>query len=185
MEEKLIDHLTAMEAAHKVLGVINPFCSKAYLAGSLRRGKEKVHDVDIVVNVTDYIGFKSAFKDLTLEKELWFDKNDLKRAKIIRFLYKAVPMDIYIAEPDGSNFEALFQMRTGSEKFNISLAVRAKKLKLKYQGGHGIYDGEKRIDDGTEAGIFVALQLPNIPPADREGGYQDFMFKKGRDPLVA
>jgi len=76
-------------------------------------------------------------------------------------------VELYICEQDGSNFEALWQLRTGSAEFNKNLVIRAMRLGLQYRAGYGIFRGEERIDDGTEAGIFTALGLKLVSPAER------------------
>lgn len=147
------------------------------IAGSARRERALVHDLDVVI-VASYkrIGPVGLF-DLE-NKPVSYEPSDLQLAlkglaevkpnsKVARFLFQEMPVELYLAERDGSNFEALLQMRTGSAAFNITLATRAKQLGAEYRAGYGIYQAGRRLDDGTERGIFDALRLPYLRPERR------------------
>ena len=170
----------AQYQANDIIKAISPACLRVELAGSLRRKCEMVHDVDIVawpiyavVEQTDIFGnllathisfplLEAALRTLTLDLHL--------AEKIVRGSRQGIPFEIYLAEPDGSNFEALWQMRTGSAQFNITLAQRAQRLGLYYRAGYGIYNWQQnvRADDGTEEGIFKALLMERYPkPEER------------------
>ena len=164
---------TGMEVAEKVIKLISPTCQRVELAGSLRRKCATVHDVDIVINLifTQSNVFDLCYnlrQTIITSSILWSAFNNFPdMAKIIRFEMQNVPVKIYICEPDGNNFEALWQMRTGSAEHNRNLAVCARNQNLLYQAGHGIFRGDERVDDGTEAGIYKAIGLDYPKPESR------------------
>jgi DNA polymerase/3'-5' exonuclease PolX len=168
----------ARNRAEEILHAIQPACHQAEIAGSIRRQRPQVHDIDIVawpitqpINKVDLFG-NIIEQGLTMEDLLealyGAGVDDLQvGSKTVKGVYRGIRVELYLTEPDGSNWGALLQMRTGSEEFNISLCERAIKLGLKYKAGYGVYRGEERIDVGTEAGIFEALMIDNIDPEYR------------------
>ncbi len=159
--------------------MILPACHEVTIAGSVRRGCPQVHDVDLVV-WPKYTNAAPAglFDDQVdadlqpvelLERLEALGVKASPEARIIRFIWAEIPVELYLCEPDGSNYGALLQMRTGSRQFNVFLAQRAQMLHLRYKAGYGLFDDEgKRVDDGSERGIFDALKLKFVLPQDRK-----------------
>jgi DNA polymerase/3'-5' exonuclease PolX len=168
----------AQGAAQNLVNLLQPACRQIEIAGSIRRRKAEVHDIDLVVwPILQRFAVKDLFGN---EVSSWMEPMRLMdllvaqgldetepEAKIVRFTWGGIPAELYICQPDGSNFSALLQMRTGSAEFNKHLAARAKKLNLRYVAGYGIYRETERVDDGTEGGIFTALGLPYLDPPVR------------------
>jgi DNA polymerase/3'-5' exonuclease PolX len=181
----------AREQADAGVHELAPACERIQIAGSIRRKSPQVHDIDLVIwpktqeVETGQPGlFEEASKILLpvqliallshldwqhdAQEGVYPRKITLPPPEIIYEEGEIIPVELYICEPDGGNFEALLQMRTGCEQFNISLATRAKdRLGLKYSAGYGIFKGNQRMDDGTEDGIFRALGIEPIPPERR------------------
>jgi DNA polymerase/3'-5' exonuclease PolX len=177
----------ARTAATELALLLAPGCQRIEVAGSIRRGVASVHDIDLVA--WPHYQFQVSTNLFGEEQRiaggpLWlvqairrlvpFDDPPTD-AKILKFFWNGYPVEIYLAEPDGANFAALWQMRTGSAEFNAWLAGRAKRMGLSYHAGYGIFKLGKdmrfseRVDDGTERGIFRALDLPDYSPAQRSG----------------
>lgn len=168
------------QLAQELLDYLRPAIYWGAIAGSVRRRRPWVHDLDIVV-LPIYESFEQPSL-LSAERQVTFWSSRLAKtlrpwvevkpeARAIRFEHQGVGVDLYLVEPDGSNKQALLQLRTGSAVFNQFLAMRALQLGLKYQAGYGIFRNGERIDDGTENGIFLALDLPNLGPTEREQAY--------------
>lgn len=168
--------------AEEIVRELSPACDRILVVGSIRRQVPQVHDIDIVLapvvefkytgqlSLFDAAPVPTAYPRLLfsiLAMYNWGAYSFGEYPRIIRFVYQKIPIELWVAEPDGCNFGALLQMRTGSERFNIGLGQRAHRLGLRYQAGHGVYDGQQRIDDDTEAGIFQALQMDWIEPDKR------------------
>jgi DNA polymerase/3'-5' exonuclease PolX len=179
MNKSVFSLRRAQGAAQNLVNLLQPACRQIEIAGSIRRRKAEVHDIDLVVwpyvdryPETDLFGNEVK---VTIEPRRLMDLLEKKglgemkpAAKIVKFQWGGIPAELYICEPDGSNFQALLQMRTGSAEFNANLASRAKRMNLKYVAGYGIFRETERVDDGTEAGIFVALGLPWTDPPARD-----------------
>lgn len=175
----------AREAAAALVKLLQPACHQIAVAGSVRRGKAQVHDIDLVawpiyeaMQSIDIFGVVLGTTHRTSELYRVLKASPAKHLAIgsrkIFFTWPhqflEIPVDVWLAEPDGENLGALLQMRTGPLELNRTLANRAADRRLHYKAGHGIYrldaDGHcgERVDDGTEAGIFAALGLPCREP---------------------
>jgi DNA polymerase/3'-5' exonuclease PolX len=173
-----IDYETGLAAAKNVITLISSACERIEIAGSLRRECEIVHDVDLVIwpksnpicTTTSLFEFEQQliFVPSILRSALIGYANFPDEAKIIRFEMQGVPVELYLCEPDGNNFEALWQMRTGSAVHNRNLASMARRKYLNYRAGYGIYRGNYRMDDGSEQGIYKALGMAYPKPESRD-----------------
>ena len=182
MDQKLYPINEALLVACNIIEAIKSTCHRIEIAGSIRRKKPMVHDIDLVAwpiyeneTVKDLFGFQLEGSQPTPYK--LFDalqvisRNPKARIITIQRNQDDIPLEIYLAEPDGSNYGALLQMRTGSAEFNIKLASRAKRMGIHYKAGYGLFDKDgRRSDDGdylSELGIFKRLGLEFIPPEER------------------
>jgi DNA polymerase/3'-5' exonuclease PolX len=173
----------AQKVAYEIADILKPVCHRVEIAGSIRRQCRIVHDIDIVIwpiietlriEQIGLFGQSGRIVNIYPRRLLqlfntngWGTFNPKEYPRQLKFQYGNIPVELYICEQDGSNFEALWQMRTGSAEFNKNLAIRARQLGFQYRAGYGIYRGDERVDDGTEAGIFKALCLNIVRPAER------------------
>jgi DNA polymerase/3'-5' exonuclease PolX len=186
IKPKLFTFQEAQAAAQGFVSMIAPYCNLVTVAGSVRRECPLVHDVDLVCfpkfdlldgNQPDLFSpappefYPTALVEFAGAKK-WKFKECLAPSYplVIKALYNGVPVELYLTEPDGKNFGALLQMRTGSAEFNRSLAVRAKRLHLEYRAGFGVFNhkGERLDNLYTEEMVFIALGLDYIPPLHRD-----------------
>jgi DNA polymerase (family 10) len=130
-------------------------------AGSLRRRRETVGDIDILVASTQGKAVVDAFVALPLVKEV-LAAGDTKGSVRVE---GGLQVDVRVVPPE--SFGAAAQYFTGSKAHNIRLRDLAigKKLKL---NEYGVFRGEKRIAGKDEAEVYAALGLPWIPPELRE-----------------
>lgn len=179
--KRLFDLDMAEACANQIVEILAPACALIMVAGSIRRRARQVHDIDIVLYpIVEHVGQLNLFDPAalmvsyprvlfeTLRLHDWAGYSFGNYPRVIRFdEYHGIPVELYLAEPDGQNFYALLQARTGSTSYNMSLVQRAGRMGLNYRVGHGIYNGQTRVDDGTEAGIWRALGLDYIDPEQR------------------
>ena len=169
--------------AEDLAQLLAPAYQRIHIAGSIRRQSSQVHDIDLVVwacyrQVTAPTLFGDA-EPLPVGPDALVNAIralmvDLKPppvdVRILRFQWRDIPVEVYLTEPDGSNWGALLQMRTGSRNFNRWIVRRCQDRQYHYKAGHGIYRDEActdRIDDDTEPGIFRCLGLSDVPPIRR------------------
>jgi len=81
----------AERLAQSFIEEIRPFCERIQVAGSVRRKKPEVKDVDLVMIVRDWFGLNA-----TLQK---LGKLVLDGPKLKRVLYKGAQIDMYVATP--------------------------------------------------------------------------------------
>ena len=132
------------------------------VAGSFRRRKETIGDLDIVVsgaNAPDLISRFGKFGEVTHVASQGDTRSTVR-------LSSGLQVDLRVIEP--ACFGAALQYFTGSQAHNIELRkiAQAKKLKL---NEYGLYRGSKCIGGRTEQEVYAALGLDWIPPELREG----------------
>jgi DNA polymerase (family 10) len=133
-------------------------------AGSLRRFKETVGDIDIMGTADDPEPILQAFTELPLVEEVLLQ--GATKSSII--VGDGLQVDLRIVEHDA--FGSLLQYFTGSKDHNIALRERAVRngLKLSEYGITTLKTGVLEKFD-TEEGYYHRLGLELIPPELREG----------------
>ena len=136
-----------------------PYCKKVEVAGSIRRRRPRVHDIDIIL----------------IPNDLWSLHGEILRigrvcmsgVKTCQVMIGEVQVDIYFATEE--TWATLLLIRTGSAENNIRLCSTAKK-----KGWHLAADGTglfneagARIAGDTELSIYQALGLPYQEPEER------------------
>lgn len=150
-------------AANAVIAYMEdcPAATHVEVAGSIRRGKSTVKDVDIVATGTDTAEIMQHFVDCP-------DFDCIKMAGPTRasaVLISGVQVDIRVVTPDQYPFTLLHF--TGSAENNIALRIAAKRRGLKLNE-YGLFDADGNSTQcATEAEIFAALGLPYVAPAGR------------------
>jgi DNA polymerase (family 10) len=132
------------------------------VAGSFRRRKETIGDLDIVVsckNPAAVIARFGKFGEVTLVASQGDTRSTVR-------LSSGLQVDLRVVEP--AAFGAAMQYFTGSQAHNIELrkVAQAKQLKL---NEYGVYRGSKSIAGRTETEVYGVLGLDWIPPELREG----------------
>lgn len=157
--------------AFKILTEIEPFCEKVQIAGSIRRRKPTINDIDIVVQPNSDSWLK-IIKTIRYDYDAITEKQGDKLATFyVPFASKQglghIQVDLYRATR--STWGILLLVRTGSAEHNVHLCNLAltKGLRLKYS--QGLVDSKGNVIAGkTEEEIFAALGLGYVEPKDRE-----------------
>ena len=150
----------AEELAREIVEHIRPHCERVEVAGSIRRKKSEVRDTDLVLIPKPLLWHRII---ATLQRTM--DAEVLKRGDMIAQLtIKGVNVDLYSATPE--TWGALLLIRTGSAEHNIKLSQIAlrKGMKLSHKG----LTKDGKVIASTEKEIFEALDLPYVPPEERE-----------------
>ncbi len=156
--EKLIEYLEKYPGIDK----ITP-------AGSLRRGRETVGDLDILVTgkaCTTEEGRQKAIAYVAQYPPL-MDVIASGDNKISFHVRSGMQVDVRLLPPE--SFGAAMQYFTGSKAHNVALRQRA--LKMGYtlnEYSLATLEGEKPVAGKTEEEIYAKLKLDYIPPEMRE-----------------
>lgn len=157
----------ALEIAQKVKAQLQPHCDRIEIAGSIRRKRAQVKDIEIVAIPKPYDTglFESGIA--TVINQWPAVKGTLPCKYTQRMLPEGIAVDIFFAEPD--NWGYILAIRTGSADYSHMLATRWSKMG--YQGKNGyLYkiDSNKRIKLPEEQDLFNLIDLPSAPPQKRE-----------------
>lgn len=151
-------------------------------AGSLRRGKETIGDVDLLIVADDADAARDAFTTMP-EVEKVLAKGESKCSVRLTLRGRHLQADLRLV-PKASWGAALMYF-TGSKEFNVRTRELALKKKMTLNE-YGLYPeddektppqhrGVKALAGVSELEIFAALGLPEIPPELREerAGWSD------------
>ena len=169
--------------AEKVCAVLRPFCERVVVAGSVRRGRAEVNDVDIVampkpvdlpgaLGGTAHFGESQVWKDLVPKALVkWGLKLEASGQELLRlsFPLTGFQVDVYRARPE--TWGVILLVRTGSKEHNVKLCTLARSKGLKLSACEGVVSQDgfgQIIASKTEEEIFAALGLAFVEPKDRE-----------------
>jgi DNA polymerase (family 10) len=130
-------------------------------AGSYRRGKDTVGDLDLLAVAKDVDQAMDALSHYEGVSQV-IARGDTKMS--IRLLH-GLQVDLRIVPEE--SFGAALQYFTGSKEHSVVLRGRAKQRGLKINE-YGVFRGEKSIAGRTEEEVYATLDLPWIPPELRE-----------------
>jgi DNA polymerase (family 10) len=130
-------------------------------AGSLRRGRETVGDLDLLVTGRDHAGIAEHFVRFPGIAAILAKGEDKVSVK----LYNDLQVDVRLLESVA--YGAALQYFTGSKEHNVALRDRAKRRGWKLNE-YGLFQGDQVLAQRTEEEIYAKLGLPWIPPELRE-----------------
>jgi len=152
--EALKDHLASC-----------PSIEKLELAGSFRRGKETVGDLDFLAVSTDADEVMDRFAEYPEVKQV-IGRGSTKMS--VR-LEQGLQVDLRIVPAE--SFGAALQYFTGSKEHNVVLRGLARRRGMKINE-YGVYrvdgDEETYLAGRSEAEVYAAVDLPVFPPELRE-----------------
>ena len=158
----LLDEATAL--AEHLLGFLrsHPACEEARVAGSLRRRKETIGDLDLVAASNDQKALADAFAEAPFVDEV------LAHGPTKVFIEcGGVEVDLRIVAPEA--FGSLLHHFTGGQAHNIVLRERAVKMGLNISEYGLAKAGTHQYEPiATEEEIYSRLGLSYIPPELRE-----------------
>ena len=139
----------------------HPAVKQAIIAGSYRRGRETVGDLDILVT--------SGHAESVVEQFTGYDEvvqvisSGPTRSTVI--LRSGLQVDLRVVAQ--KSFGAALHYFTGSKAHNIKIRRMAQQRGLKINE-YGVFRGDRKIAGVTEQSVFDAVGLPYIPPELRE-----------------
>ncbi|VWB09369.1 DNA polymerase/3'-5' exonuclease PolX [Burkholderia lata] len=154
------------DAAHSLLPLLEKLraiagVGKAVPAGSFRRRRETVGDLDILVTARDPVAVAEAFVGYgEVARVLAHGKT---KSSVV--LASGLQVDLRVVDADA--FGAALVYFTGSKAHNIALRRIAQAGGLKINE-YGVFRGDERIAGATEASVYAAIGLHDVPPELRE-----------------
>ena len=133
------------------------------IAGSIRRRRDTIKDIDIVATSPDPAGVMEAFVNLPQVHDIIM-RGPTRASVTIR---EGVGVDLRVVEPE--SFGAALAYLTGSKEHNVRLREMAQKRGLKINE-YGVFREEdnQRIGGADEEDIYRLLDLAFVPPVLRE-----------------
>lgn len=148
-------------------------------AGSLRRWKDTIGDVDILVTCKKGAPVMDRFVKYPEVKDV-LSKGETKSTVILKC---NLQVDVRVLE--GKSFGAALQYFTGSKAHNIAIRDRAKRMGLKVSE-YGVFEEKtnKWLAGRTEEDVYKVVGLPFIPPEIRENLGEIEAAEKGKLPRL-
>jgi DNA polymerase/3'-5' exonuclease PolX len=168
-ETAVIPELDLKEAerlAQQIKTAVEAHCERIEVAGSIRRQKPKVHDIDFVVVAKSDAEWQKISEKL---KQLKAKPNCAGNSLIKAYLpcqNGLFQVDFYRAKP--STFGIHLLIRTGSADHNMWLAGYAISKGMRIRYSEGLIKEGTAIAGENERGVFEALGLPCPLPSERE-----------------
>ncbi len=153
----------AMPVARRLLEHLksSKHVQRSSLAGSIRRWKEVVRDVDLLVSSKNAVFVMDHFLQAEGIAEV-LAKGETKTSVRLR---DGMQVDLRVVSDE--QFPYALNYFTGSKEHNVALRQVAQKKGLKLSE-YGIFKGSKLIECKDEEAIYKKLGLPYFPPEMRE-----------------
>lgn len=165
----------ALQVAEALLWLLTPTCERIEIAGSLRRQRPEVSDIELLVIPRWWAGLDlldTAAKRMIANGVLDYRRN--KRGspmyglqnKYLLHVASGIPIDIF--STDAECWPMALVIRTGPKESNITIATAAQRKgwRLKaYGGGFDTPNGPIRCQSERE--VFELVGLPYLEPQDR------------------
>ena len=162
-KEKRFKRVTVKPTVDSVIDYLKkvPGVNTVAVAGSYRRSRETVGDLDILVTARK--------NSPVMRRFLEYDAIDSVLAsgttKTSVILRSGLQVDVRLVKP--VSLGAALQYFTGSKDHNIAIRRMGQQRGLKINE-YGVFRFEKQVAGRTEASVYQALDLPLIPPELRE-----------------
>jgi DNA polymerase (family 10) len=138
-----------------------PGVGQVVIAGSFRRMRETVGDLDILVTARSSGKVMERFVQYDEVREV-LSQGDTRGSVVLK---SGLQVDIRVVAPD--SFGAALHYFTGSKAHNIAVRRLAQTKGLKVNE-YGVYRGAQRIAGETEQSVYACVGLPYIEPELRE-----------------
>jgi DNA polymerase (family 10) len=154
-----------------------PAVRRADIAGSFRRCRETVGDLDILVAAEDGDAVTRAFAAYGEVEEV-LARGPTKASVRLR---SGLQVDLRVLAPE--SYGAGLHYFTGSKAHNIAIRRLGQQHGLRISE-YGIFKGKRQVGGRTEEEVFAAVGLPWIPPELREDRGEIDAAREGRLPAL-
>lgn len=162
-EEKRFKLAIATQYAEALIAYLkeSPGVKQVVAAGSYRRAKETIGDLDILVTAAPGSSVMDRFVSYPEVEEV------LARGATKASLRLACKLQVDVRVVPGESYGAALQYFTGSKAHNVVLRQMAQQQGLKINE-YGVFKGEQSVAGATEESVYASVGLPWIPPELRE-----------------
>jgi len=154
----------AIPIANKLKSLLEPYCERIEIAGSIRREKEIVKDVELVLipkNANKLFNVLGLHLLKTIGSIRYLKNGD----KYKQFFYLGIKIDLFVACPD--NWGYIFAIRTGSAEYSHNtLAVGWVKKGFKGEDGFLTKNGAV-VPVKEEIDLFNLIGVEYVSPKER------------------
>lgn len=153
-----------------------PLVARAEIAGSLRRGRETVGDLDLLITSGESeraLAAIAAFPEVSRVLALGPTRASLQ--------FGHLQVDVRAVAPE--SFGAALVYFTGSKPHNTHLRLLARQRGLKVNE-YGVFRGPERLGGASEEEVYRLLEMPLIPPELREDRGEVEAAQAGRLPAL-
>jgi len=173
-ERVLLD--VALRTATEMVDTLTPLSQRCAYAGSLRRWRETIGDIDILAAADDSAPLMAAFSAGHEVVASGPTKTTVRTASGLTADLRVVPLDAW---------GAALQYFTGSAAHNVAVRQIAVKQKLKLSE-YGLFEAETNalIVSRTEEEVYERLGLAWVPPAMREDRGEIEAAARGQIPRL-
>lgn len=154
-----------------------PEVEQVTIAGSYRRARETVGDIDMVVTATAAAPVLDAFVNYP-EVARVMAEGPTRSTVVLR---SGLQVDIRVMEP--AAYGAALVYFTGSKAHNIAIRRIAQDRGLKISE-YGVFRGKRRVAGDSEESVYRAIGLPFIPPELREDRGEVDAARQGTLPAL-
>jgi DNA polymerase (family 10) len=151
--------------------------SEAVIAGSFRRMRETVGDIDILVTAPVGAPVMDRFAKYPEVREV-LAQGETRASAVLQC---GLQVDVRVVPPE--SFGAALHYFTGSKAHNIAVRRLAQERGLKLNE-YGVFKGAKRVAGDTEESVFAAVGLPWIAPELREDRGEIEAARRGELPAL-
>jgi len=154
--------------AARVLAQLKPHCRLIDLAGSIRRQRPTIGDIEIVCVPLPYDATPLFASGLTTVVNQWPKvRGDLPCRYTQRLLPEGIKLDLFMVERNGYGLQ--LAIRTGSADWSRQVLARSW-VRAGYHSENGLLRraGGSVVPVHTEKHLFNLINLPWVDPQDRE-----------------
>jgi DNA polymerase/3'-5' exonuclease PolX len=177
-----------LQVAAELCRILKPACTRLIVAGSLRRRKPEIGDVeilyipriDVVPDPADlFASIQQDFAEaaiagmegqgiLARRKNINGQETYGSKNKLMLHTATGLPVDLFAATE--KNWHNYLVCRTGSAENNLRIASQAQRLGYKwnpYRAGYTELSSGRTIPMESEEQVFTFIKLPYLPPEHR------------------
>jgi DNA polymerase (family 10) len=153
----------------------HPGVTRSLVAGSIRRHRETIKDIDILASASDPEGVMERFTSFPRVAAV-AARGKTKSSVVLK---SGINADLRVVAEAEFPFAANYF--TGSKEHNTEMRARAKKMGYKLNE-YGLFEGDAPIPCRDEEAIYAALGLAYIPPELREAQGEIEAAERGELP---